>query len=75
VARCERFNRFLAARHAGFLTESALYTAEELKSDPFYRDILYPPKLTAKADVADRQPWATSGNLVRQAHPLGNPDR
>jgi DNA-binding CsgD family transcriptional regulator len=42
VARSERFNRILAAQHAGFLTEAAVYTEEELKSDPFYRDILYP---------------------------------
>lgn len=42
VARSERFTRFLALRHSGFLPESAIYTSEELKADPFYRDVLSP---------------------------------
>jgi len=42
VARSDRFARFLAARHAGFLKESALYDSEELQADPFYRLVLAP---------------------------------
>ena len=42
IARCERFRRFLSARHSGFLSDSDLYTEEEMKADPFYRDMLYP---------------------------------
>jgi DNA-binding CsgD family transcriptional regulator len=41
-ARCERFRRGLAARHSGFLTDLDIYEEEELKDDPFYRDLLYP---------------------------------
>ena len=29
-------------RHPGFLTDLDLYAEEELKTDPFYRDMLYP---------------------------------
>lgn len=52
VARCERFKRFSAVRHNGFLTERDIYAAEELESDPFYRDILYPRGLGWAAGTA-----------------------
>jgi DNA-binding CsgD family transcriptional regulator len=42
VARSQRFNRFTNRRHSGFLTDSDLFEPEELGSDPFYRDVLYP---------------------------------
>ena len=42
IARSERFARYLGSRHAGFVTDSSLYTLDEMKNDPFYRDILYP---------------------------------
>jgi DNA-binding CsgD family transcriptional regulator len=42
VARCARFMRVRAIRHSGFVTEDDLYAPEELRNDPFYRDILYP---------------------------------
>ncbi len=42
VARSERFKRVRANRHSGFVTEPDLYTPEEFRNDPFYRDILYP---------------------------------
>ena len=42
VARSERFRRFHAACHGGFLTEGEVYTEEEMRADPFYRDIIYP---------------------------------
>jgi len=41
-AGCERFRRNLLRRHPGFLTDLDLYAEEELKTDPFYRDMLYP---------------------------------
>jgi hypothetical protein len=36
------FAKLCAARHAGFLRELDLYTDEELRTDPFYRDIIHP---------------------------------
>jgi DNA-binding CsgD family transcriptional regulator len=42
VARSERFRRFLAARHFGFLSDDDIYSADERNVDPFYRDILRP---------------------------------
>ena len=42
IASCERFRRMLAAEHSGFLTDLDLYEEQELKDDPFYRDLLYP---------------------------------
>jgi DNA-binding CsgD family transcriptional regulator len=42
VARCARFMRVRAIQHSGFVTEDDLYAPEELRNDPFYRDILYP---------------------------------
>lgn len=52
VANCERFKRFHALRHSGFFTEHEIYAAEELKTDPFYRDILYPRGLGCAAGTA-----------------------
>ena len=40
--RSERFARLSAARHPGFLREIDIYTDDELKSDPFYREHIYP---------------------------------
>ena len=42
MARSERFRRFLAASRGGFFTEGSVYEEEEMRADPFYRDILYP---------------------------------
>lgn len=56
VARSERFRRLLAARHAGFMTEAAIYNPEELPTDPFYRDVLYPRGLGWAAGTAVPMP-------------------
>jgi DNA-binding CsgD family transcriptional regulator len=42
IARSERFRRITDRRHSGFVTEDDIYSREELKTDPFYRDLLYP---------------------------------
>jgi DNA-binding CsgD family transcriptional regulator len=42
IARCERFTRMLERSHAGFLTEADIYDGDEMRDDPFYRDIIYP---------------------------------
>lgn len=44
VARGQRGNRVIAARHAGFLTEHDLYTDPEAEraADPYYSEILFP---------------------------------
>lgn len=42
AARGQRRSRLFGARHAGFLTEHDLYTAEELERDPIYADFLRP---------------------------------
>jgi len=49
VVRSERFARLCAARHPGFLRENDIYTDEELDSDPFYRDYIYPRGLGCAA--------------------------
>jgi DNA-binding CsgD family transcriptional regulator len=38
----DRFRRMLAAEHAGFLVEHDIFTEEELRNDPTYRNVLYP---------------------------------
>jgi DNA-binding CsgD family transcriptional regulator len=40
--RGSRLNRLFGARHAGFLSEYDLFTAEELDNDPVYRDFFRP---------------------------------
>ncbi|QBR71909.1 helix-turn-helix transcriptional regulator [Beijerinckiaceae bacterium] len=42
IMRGSRLNRLFGARHAGFLSEYDLFTAEELDSDPVYRDFFRP---------------------------------
>jgi DNA-binding CsgD family transcriptional regulator len=36
------FARLLAARHSGFLVDYDVFTPEEIRDDPFYRDVLRP---------------------------------
>ncbi len=70
IARSERFARMIATAHAGFLPDTALYTADEMKSDPFYRDILYPRGLgfgvgtTVQLPTGDRFSVALERNLT-----------
>jgi DNA-binding CsgD family transcriptional regulator len=42
IPRSERFNRLLRAKQTGFIPDSILYTPEEMRDDPAYRDMLYP---------------------------------
>ncbi|QIP07720.1 helix-turn-helix transcriptional regulator [Bradyrhizobium symbiodeficiens] len=42
IPRSERFNRLLRAKQSGFIPDSILYTPEEMRNDPAYRDMLYP---------------------------------
>lgn len=42
VARSERLRRLLATQRHGFISDDDIYSTEEMKSDPFYRDLLYP---------------------------------
>jgi DNA-binding CsgD family transcriptional regulator len=56
VASSERFKRVHAIRHSGFLTEPDVYAPEDLKNDPFYRDILYPRGLGWAAATAIELP-------------------
>jgi DNA-binding CsgD family transcriptional regulator len=42
IPRSERFNRLLRAKQTGFIPDSILYTPEEMRNDPAYRDMLYP---------------------------------
>ena len=42
VARGQRGNRLIAARHAGFLTEHDLYSdPDERRADPYYSESLF----------------------------------
>jgi len=56
VARCDRFRRLQAAKHPGFMTEQAVYSPDEMKQDPFYRDILFPRGLGFVAGTAIPMP-------------------
>jgi DNA-binding CsgD family transcriptional regulator len=42
IPRSERFKRLLRAKQTGFIPDSILYTPEEMRNDPAYRDMLYP---------------------------------
>jgi DNA-binding CsgD family transcriptional regulator len=42
IPRSERFNRLLRAKQTGFIPDSTLYTPEEMRDDPAYRDMLHP---------------------------------
>jgi DNA-binding CsgD family transcriptional regulator len=42
IPRSERFNRLLRAKQTGFIPDSSLYTPEEMRNDPAYRDMLRP---------------------------------
>ena len=42
IPRSEQFNRLLRAKHTGFIPDSILYTPEEMRADPAYRDMLHP---------------------------------
>ena len=42
IPRSERFNRLLRAKQTGFILDSTLYTLEEMRNDPAYRDMLHP---------------------------------
>jgi DNA-binding CsgD family transcriptional regulator len=42
IPRSERFNRLLRAKQTGFIPDSSLYTPEEMRDDPAYRDMLHP---------------------------------
>jgi DNA-binding CsgD family transcriptional regulator len=42
IPRSERFKRLLNAKHTGFIPDSILYTPEEMRNDPAYRDMLHP---------------------------------
>ena len=41
LARGGRLGRLRAGAHAGFVTETDMYTADEMAADPFYRDLLW----------------------------------
>ena len=42
IPRSERFNRLLRSKQTGFIPDSILYTPEEMREDPAYRDMLHP---------------------------------
>lgn len=56
VARCDRFRRLHAVKHPGFITEQGIYSPDEMKRDPFYRDILFPRGLGYVAGTAIPMP-------------------
>ena len=41
-SRSQAFARTMAARHAGFLSDYDLYTDEEMATDPYYTEYLWP---------------------------------
>jgi DNA-binding CsgD family transcriptional regulator len=41
-ARSQLFSRTIAARHAGFMSDHDIYTDEEMATDPWYSELLWP---------------------------------
>ena len=59
--RSSRYNRLIAARHAGFLRELELYGSEaNLAEDPVYREFLWPGGLGWAAGTAMQVPTGDS---------------
>ena len=60
IPRSERFNRLLRAKQTGFIPDSILYTPEEMREDPAYRDMLYPRGMG----------WASATAIVPKKSPV-----
>jgi DNA-binding CsgD family transcriptional regulator len=74
ITRGERGARLCAAQHAGFLTEDDLYeTPEQLRADPFYRDLLLPAGLGRGAGTAFSLPGGESLFLTLERDQVRGP--
>jgi DNA-binding CsgD family transcriptional regulator len=62
IPGAERFARLLHARQTGFVSDSTLYTPEEMAADPTYRDLLRPVGLGWASGTAI--PLPTGDNLA-----------
>ncbi len=72
LAGSQRMRRLLAARHAGFLRDLDVFTEEEMRDDPFYRDLLYPRGLGWAAATAIALPTGDDVTItVEREHRLG----
>jgi DNA-binding CsgD family transcriptional regulator len=54
--RSQRGRRAIAARHAGFMRDSDLYTEKELAADPLYSELLWPAGLGYAAGMVIPSP-------------------
>jgi DNA-binding CsgD family transcriptional regulator len=76
IVRSQRFNRLLGARHAGFLVDYDIYTAEEMDNDPAYRDMLRPRGLGWTTATAISLPTGDNLALIlERAHKRGPVER
>ncbi len=78
IWRSERFRRFMGLRHAGFVTDSVIYTDEEKRADPFYANFLYPRGLGTAAGIVVPLPTGDRFAIsVEREHARGpvEPDR
>jgi DNA-binding CsgD family transcriptional regulator len=72
LRRGQRPIRLSAAQHAGFLTEHDLFTDEEIKADPIYRDFLLPFGLGWAASTAIPLPTGTTAYItIERLHDRG----
>jgi DNA-binding CsgD family transcriptional regulator len=62
IPQSERMARLLRARQTGFLSDSSIYTPEEMAMDPAYRDLMRPVGLGWAAATAI--PLPTGDNLA-----------
>src|SRR5262249_37386050 len=63
VARSQRFAKLIAAHHPGFLREVDIYTDDEMRSDPLYREHSYPRGLGHAAATSGGHAAATTCGL------------
>ncbi len=78
IWRCERFRRFMALRHAGFVSDTQMYTDAEKQTDPFYTELLFPRGLGTAAGMVVPLPTGDRFAIsVEREHARGpvEPDR
>ncbi len=61
MSRCTRGSRLFSARHPGFLTDSDVYSADELRKDTNYAEFLRPRGLGHTAATAIALPTGDTG--------------
>jgi len=63
ITTCQRWVRAHRLHHAGFIVDTDIFSAKELETDPFYRDLLYPRGLGHMAGTVFRLPTGEDVSL------------